>query len=191
MSKLTFKGFLRKYIRNLSYTDTCGLYQLAKEASTNNPRLCEPLFLYALFWNKEDVLLKATKNDKLRQEYTNHLTNNKSEVLMQELISGTSLLPERYNRIYQSYLAIRDKTKSENHTKLLMHNRIIKLQQDKNVTTYRLYKDMKLNHGNLTAFLKHADCQKISLENVRKTLAYLESYPAALSTHAAQPLEPK
>ena len=187
MIRVTFKGYLKKYVRALSHTDTCGLYQLAKEAATDNPRLREPLLLYALFWGKEKVLLRATKDAKLRYEYENHLAIHNSETMMQELINGTSSLPERYTRVYQSYLTVRNKTVNENHTKLLMRNRILTLQQEKNVSTYRIYKDMKLNHGNLSAYIKHGDCQKVSLDKARKTLDYLEAYPITATINDTNP----
>ena len=176
MRQLTFKGYLRQYVRALSYAKTNGLYRLAHEAATNNPRLREPLLLYALFWNKAEVLLKATKDRKLYLEYTHYLTTYDVYSMEKALINGDSSLPERLTRVYQSYLVARKKVQNENHTKLLMRNRILKLQKEKNVSTYRLFKDLNLNHGNITAFLKHGDCSKLSLDKARSTLSYLEAF---------------
>ena len=178
MRQLTFKGYLHQYVRTLSNAKTNGLYQLAYEAATNNPRLREPLLLYALFSNKEEVLLKAIKDNKLYLEYTYYLEKYNAQTMEQALINCDNTLPERLTRVYQSYLVIRNKVQNENHTKLLMHNRILKLQKEKRVSTYRIFTDLNLNHGNVNAFLKHGDCSKLSLAKVRSTLEYLESFPA-------------
>ena len=60
MRELTFRGFLTQYVKQLSAQETNSLYKLAAEASSNNPRLREPLFLYAVYSQKQDVLLQAT-----------------------------------------------------------------------------------------------------------------------------------
>jgi hypothetical protein len=46
------------------------MYKLAAEAGSSNPRLREPLFLYALYTQKEKVLLQATKEPTLHMEFT-------------------------------------------------------------------------------------------------------------------------
>ena len=176
MRELTFKGYLRQYVNALSYKKTNGLYPLAREASSNNPRLREPLLLYALFSNKSGVLLKATKDKTLLSEYTDILSRYDVLAIEKALINGESFLPERYLRVYKSYLVASNKVQNENHTKLLIINRIKELQKEKNISTYRIYKDLNINHGNLTAFIKHADCTKLSLEKARSTLKYVEAF---------------
>ena len=59
MRKLTFKGFLTQYVKNLSYSNTLDIKRLAKEATTSNLRLCAPLVLYALSSSKKDQLLNV------------------------------------------------------------------------------------------------------------------------------------
>lgn len=44
------------------------------------------------------------------------------------------------------------------------------------VSNYRIYTDLKLNPGNLNAWLKHGDSSKVSLYTARKTLQYMENY---------------
>ena len=48
MRELTFEGFLRRYVRELSAQDTLDVSKLAQEAQQEKPRLREPLFLYAM-----------------------------------------------------------------------------------------------------------------------------------------------
>lgn len=46
MRRLTFKGFLESYVMELSYMGTCSISKLVNELD-DNPRLREPLLLYA------------------------------------------------------------------------------------------------------------------------------------------------
>lgn len=49
MRELTFRGFLAQYVKQLSAEKTNSLYKLAAEAGSSNPRLREPLLLYAVY----------------------------------------------------------------------------------------------------------------------------------------------
>ena len=57
MRKLTFEGFLKQYVADLSGVQTASIHKLA-DCSQDNPRLKEPLFLYALAFDKVDWLLR-------------------------------------------------------------------------------------------------------------------------------------
>ena len=67
--------------------------------------------------------------------------------------------------------------RADNHTKELMRKKVKRLQEKNGVTNYRIYTDLKLNPGNLNAWLKHGDSEKVSLETARMTLRYVESVP--------------
>ena len=53
---LTFKGFVTKYLKELSQTNALNLKTLAREAEDGNYRLAAPLVLYALATEKKDAL---------------------------------------------------------------------------------------------------------------------------------------
>ena len=50
--------------------------------------------------------------------------------------------------------------------------------QKKKLTNYRLYTDLKLNPGNVNAWLKHNDSSKMSLDCARQIYKYAKSYPS-------------
>ncbi len=54
MRKLTFEGFLKQYVAELSGVQTASIHRLAACLS-ENPRLKEPLFLYALAYDKVKI----------------------------------------------------------------------------------------------------------------------------------------
>jgi rhamnogalacturonyl hydrolase YesR len=172
--ELTFAGFLKQYVRSLSLYDTNGLYRLAAEAASHNPRLREPLFLYALFTGKEQVLLSATKTPELQREYAGLLERYARETMEQAMRENDFALPNGYAKVYRSYLSVKNGKQRDSYTKALMRNRIVRLQREKGISTYRVYTDLRLNHGNMNAFIKHGDCSKVSLEAARSAVSYLE-----------------
>ena len=171
MRKLTFSGFLTEYVRSLSKAGTTSVFVLAREAAGDNPRLREPLLLYALACGKKELLLRAAKRFGLESSYEPSLSVlGKHNV---EFILQKNLLPEGYQKVWRSYLAKKNSHYTDDETKELMRSRIIRLQKERNVTNYRLYTDLKMNPGNLNAWLKHGDGNKISLDRARDVLRYL------------------
>ena len=171
MRELTFSGFLTEYVRSLSKAGTASVFALAREAAGDNPRLREPLFLYALACGKKELLLRAAKRFGLEEFYKPALSVlSESDI---ETVFEKGLLPDGYKKVWRSYLAKKNSRCTDDETKELMRSRIIRLQKERNVTNYRLYTDLKMNPGNLNAWLKHGDGNKISLDRARDVLRYL------------------
>jgi len=175
MRKLMFKGFLKQYVVALSGHGSAGIYRLASEAAASNPRLREPLFLYALFCGKEDVLMLAAKDKGMQHEYAALLRRYDRHGMEQALLCKSPDLPERYARVYRSYAAIMEELQNNRHVKMLMRERIIKLKNEQKISTYRIYADLSLNHGNVNTYIKNGDCSKVSLKTARSILSYLEN----------------
>jgi hypothetical protein len=171
---MSFHGFLSRYVRSLSDEGRGGLYPLAREASGKTPRLREPLLLYALFSGKKDTLLKATRGLPIDEEYRMLLSCYDRETMEKALRNGDAALPREYRKIYRSYESVRNKAAADNHTKILIHARARRLQSEKQISNYRIYTDLGLNHGNLNAFLTNGDMTKVSLAVARRVLEYVE-----------------
>jgi hypothetical protein len=178
MRELTFKGFLTQYVKQLSKSDTNSLYKLAAEAGSDNPRLREPLLLYALYSGKQAVLLQAAKNPELHTEYHKMLTYS-AEEMTQLLESGAALLPTEYHKVWRSFQSQKNRGQADDHTKELMRQKVRRLQSQCGVSNYRIYTDLKLNPGNVNAWLKHGVADKVSLDTARRTLRYVEGYHSA------------
>lgn len=96
--------------------------------------------------------------------------------MMTELFEQASpKLPAEYHKVWRSYQSRRNKGQADEHTKELMRQKVKRLQAQKGVTNYRIYTDLKINPGNLNAWLKHGDGDKVSLETARRTLHYMEN----------------
>ena len=177
MRELTFAGFLKNYVRSLSMTNTNSLYKLAEEAWDRNPRLREPLLLYAVFTDKIEVLLRATKAPALYSDYQDLISKYDKVGFEAALRDTKSSVPGKYKKVWQSYLTKKNRLQNDNHTKELMRNKIVKLQKVKGVSNYRLYTDLGLNPGNFNSWLKYGETRKVSLDTARRTIKYLENMP--------------
>lgn len=56
---------------------------------------------------------------------------------------------------------------------MILSNR---LQKKKNCSNYRLYKDLKLNPGNVNSWLKHGDGSKVSYQTAQQIITYVMQY---------------
>ena len=91
MRKLTFEGFLKQYVVELSGVQTASVHKLA-DCMTENPRLKEPLYLYALAFDKVDLLLRYTVNRAVAAEYeqlSNRYSLAQMLLLLEKPVTGT------------------------------------------------------------------------------------------------------
>ena len=175
MRQLTFRGFLRRYLKVLSGKNGVNLRTLLSSAESDNLRLREPLLLYMMATDKKEQFLEFANGKEELSEMAAVASTYNWQNLEHALEVRDENLPIQLQKVYDSYLVKRDWKKGENHSKSLMWNRITKLQQEKSISNYRIYKDLNLNPGNTNAYLKHGDPSKLSLDTVRKALNYLEA----------------
>ena len=176
MRELTFRGFLTQYVKQLSKYNTNSLYKLADEASRDNARLREPLFLFALYSDKQMVLLQATKDQSLFAEYQEMVSLYSADQMTQLFEDNASVLPNEYHKVWRSFQSQKNRGQSDDHTKELMRLKVKRLQEQCGVSNYRIYTDLNLNPGNVNAWLKHGMADKVSLDTARRTLRYVEGY---------------
>lgn len=112
MRKLTFEGFLKQYVAELSGVQTASVHKLA-DCMAENPRLKEPLFLYALAFNKVELLLRYTANSTIAAEYEKLSNLYSLEQMLVLLEKQSSELPEGYLKVWRSYCSVRDADKAD------------------------------------------------------------------------------
>ncbi len=171
MRKLTFKGFLSQYVKNLSYSNTLDMKRLAKEATTSNLRLRAPLVLYALTSSKKDQLKDALSDCSNASEMIRMLDYFECSDLEPQL--GKDNVPEDYLKVWNSFLVARDAPKRDDDLKGAMRNKIRRVQAEKKCSNYRVYTDLKLNPGNINSWLKNGDSTKVSYQTAERVLSYL------------------
>ena len=172
--KLRFENFLKEYVRNLSF-GTVNIKKLIAECE-DFPKLREPLFLYAVFNGKLELLysvLEKTPNEELQylcDTYGSTLT-------IEQLEQQDENIPERLRRVWTSYVAIRDSAEADNYMKGLMRKKVLSLLEEKNVTVYRVCKDSDINRGRVYRWLNKGDMSAISCRSIAKILRYLDELP--------------
>ena len=170
MRELTFPGFLKEYVKELSFCNSTNLSKLINEFPTN-PRLREPVILYSIFTDKQDKLDQELNNDK---EFEDLISSYQKVDLINILSNTNNSLGIGYKKVWKSFLAKKNKPKNDYHTKELILRRVLEYKNVKKISNYRIYTDLKLNHGNINAWLKNSECDKVSLETARKILKYTE-----------------
>lgn len=171
MKNLTFPGFLKKYVMELSVRRTLSLSSLIEDVKNGNARLLEPLTLYAVFSGKGERYYKLISAAKLSDKT---LFFPSPSQLLNDLKEET--VPYNYVKVWKSYLSAADKQRTEDEIKSLVRSRVIQIQKEKSITNYRIYTALHLNPGNVNSWLKNGNEKKIALSTGRKILDYVEKY---------------
>lgn len=171
-SNLTFLGFLRQYVKELSGENTLSIKKLVA-CCDSFPKLREPLFLYTVFSGQLQTLrnaLQAEPNEPLQQ-----LCDSFGDVVTLEMLQQKNeILPERMYRVWTSYVSIRDRTTTENHLKELIRKKVLSSLSSKKVSVCRICKDLKLSQSNVSLWLNHGNPSAISYEKAEQALDYLD-----------------
>ena len=77
--------------------------------------------------------------------------------------------------------SVKGKAKRDERVKNMMAEKIKRLQEEKEVTTYRICKDLGLNNANVNHWLKNGCNGKVSMSTARRVLQYMDSYFAVQS----------
>lgn len=177
MRELTFEGFLRCYVQALSMHDTLNIRVLAEEAAKENPRLREPLVLYALLYGKDHLLCRAAVNTVFGELCAEWSKKYDRASLLEALENGGEL-PREFEKVWNSYKARRDRCKFNDEKKELIRNRVLSLCEEGRISRYRIYTDLNMNPGNVNAWLKHGNADKVSLSAAKEILNYVKEKTA-------------
>lgn len=173
MRKLSFKTFLLRTLKGLSSNGNTSPYKLAKELP-ENPRLLQPLCLYLLLtYNEQQRLNLFRRFPAIAQEFANQSLLRLPASDLEHSLDTMQDAEDGYHKLWCSYVSVRDRHQADNHTKMLMCRRVRELQTQKQISNYRIYRDLNLNAGNINAWLTHQDVSKVSLSTARRTLNYL------------------
>lgn len=174
MRRLTFKGFLESYVKHLAAEETVDLTRLAS-LLPREPRLAEPLVLWAAVTGRGARLAELLGERPLASE-ARAVERLAEKGLLEKALSAASpdLRPE-YAKAWRSYVSRRDAPSRDARLKLEARQRVLSLETEKNVTRYRMAKDLGLNPGNLYAFLVQGDARRLSLDKALRLVRYLEA----------------
>lgn len=174
MRKLTFKGFLRQYVKTLSFCDSLDIKRLASESVSTNPRLQAPLVLYAAASGKSDLLKKMLPPSDKTSDMLQNLSRFSQEHLETQLQNLD--LPKEYQKAWNSFLVAQKAPSRDNDLKSTMRQKILQLQGINSCTNYRIYTDLGLNPGNINSWLRNGDSRKVSYQTARIIMEYVLNY---------------
>lgn len=160
MRRLTYAGFLEKYICELSEIGTCSISKNIK-IIPSNPRVLEPLALYAVITNASEKVIK--KNAALLKECN----------IIKSCNGEYDRLPVAYQKVYKSYIYASSQKKRDDDTKKLMHKQICIMLNKKSISNYRLAKELSIDISNCNSFIKNCDCNRLSKVDVERMWRYL------------------
>lgn len=168
---LTFKGFLRDYVRELTLLDTDNLKKLLGAVSTESPAAAEALMAFAAIQGKADYLAKLAANTAFAGGYaafaaaTSGLAGEKVE---EYLASAES--PARYQKVWLAYLSKKRKIDSDRRVIGLMREKTLESLRASGTTVYSICKQLGLNAGNVYAYLNQGDVKKVSRATARRIM---------------------
>jgi len=178
MRRPTLERWIKRQILSLAKTESFNMRKLAASAQDENPRLAEPLLLYAYATGKTERLLSFVWKGDLRCSYEDALNAIAGRDLTDTALNRRSVdgLTREYRKFLTSYRIAYRKPESNNESKQLRWERSRTLQLQKGVSTAEIYQSLGLNAGNVNAYLKHGALDRISLQNATDIMKYLFAY---------------
>lgn len=168
MKKKTFYSFLTQYVKEMNNSHSLSLFKNELE-SQKNVRLKSLFGFYLLFTPKaQDVLLmKPNRFPTLQKQYYEYRDKYHGANLtnLNEYVRALDPFDE-LRKLFQSYDNLIHK--HDLFMKMDYRNKIMILQEEKNITNYKIYTSLNFNIGNTNDFLKNNHLEKLSLEKIRK-----------------------
>ncbi len=176
MKRTTFKRFLSNYAKDMSHEHSLSLFKNEKYVQ-NNVRLLT-VYSFYVFFNEEVTQTLLNKKDKLPtlfKMYTqlNDKYGNLTYANVDKMVNNLDDFDE-LSQLYRSYTNLY--VKKNDMLKKVYYQKIRKTQEEKQISNYRIYTDLKMNHGNTNDFLKNANFDKLSYKNIKSIYQYVSSF---------------
>lgn len=76
-------------------------------------------------------------------------------------------------KVWNSFQVRRNRPQNDDALEAAMREKILQLQKAKSCSNYRLYRDLKLNTGNINSWLKNGDSSKVSYQTAQRIITYV------------------
>ncbi len=88
-------------------------------------------------------------------------------------LCAKSELPNRYANVWRAYRAVKEKPAADRRVNALMRKKTLEALEESGVTRYGLCRALRLNKGNVYAYLA-GDDSKVSRKTARRIMEYAE-----------------
>jgi hypothetical protein len=173
MRRPNFIGWVSRELKYLSGEDTLNLRRLTWLAQTSVPRLRERVVLYAIATNRTEKLRGYIYDEALLSELgvvEETLQNCDFNRINNADLNG---IPERYTKAIKSYHAAYNKITVRNNSKQMRWKKTVLLQKMKCISNADIYHDLGLDAGNINAYLKNGDIDRVSLSTATDIMNHL------------------
>lgn len=176
MKHTTFKRFLSNYAKDMNRENSLSLFKNEKY-SQDNVRLLTVFSFYVFFNNEvtQTLLRNKEKLPTLYNMYTKFYDKYRNLTYdnVDKVVNNFDEFDE-LKKLYKSYTNLY--VNKYDMVKKAYHQKIRQIQKEKQISNYRIYTDLKINHGNTNDFLKNANYDKLSQKNIKSIYHYVTSF---------------
>jgi len=178
MRRPSFKGWVSRELKHLSGENTLNLRRLAYLAQGPTPRLRERLILYAIATGQTDKLKNLLYDELMMSELTALEQALRAIDIDNPNEMQQASLPIRYEKAINSFAAAYHAIDTKNESKRLRWERTVRLQKEKGVSNAEIYHALGVNAGNVNAYLKNGDIDRVTLDTATSIMKYLFAAPS-------------
>lgn len=170
----SFRGFLSKYCKELTGSNTTSIKKLFHLADSEYPRAYEPLLLLAISDNRVPYLLKQAQGSSVLPRYEELL--NAWEKSKQPLEAYLETLSEdnRFRRPLSAWQAEQARLKDDRKVLAQIAKSLSDILNAKHITRATACKLAQVNKGNFYAFLK-GDPSKLSRKTAMRIYRQIDA----------------
>lgn len=150
---LTFKGFLKIYLRELTGGDTLSLRRLSDSVLTSSPSAEEALWCYSAASGSLDRLCRITAGTGVGARYARMTSWYRGEPLGEFLRKAGG----RYAKVWQAYLQAKDPEAGMRAAAAALRPKVTALLAERGVTAYDALGRAGINRGNGYAWIRGDD----------------------------------
>jgi hypothetical protein len=173
MRRFTLKGWLARELKYLSGEETLNLRRLAYLAQGPCPRLWERLVLYTVVKGQAKQLRAYLYDERLIEKFEAVNFTLSGANLNDPESWDTDALPERYKKALSSFRSAYHSIDTRNKSKRLRWQKTIQLQRQKGVSNAEIYQALGFDAGNINAYLKHGDIDRVTLDAATDIMKYV------------------
>ena len=170
MRELTFKSYLRRELKEISYCKSLDISELVSEIANGHNEISETLMLYCIFYDKVSALQKAVAKTP---------GFNKDCMLLKatekELSSSKSAIPSNFKNVYADYMKQKVANKNSHEYKETLRKKILTLNKKYKYPIRKLGLLVEIDPSNLNAFLKNKEYSKVSPDKLEKIVDFLKN----------------
>lgn len=175
MRTKTFMSFLKDYVKDMNPEQSLSLFKNEKYVRSDSRLL--NVYGFYVFFNQNVTKTLLDKKDKLPLLYKKYLSYaSKYKGFTNDNLSKKVESLDPFDELKQLYTSYYNLEVNKNFVlKKFYYNRIVDVKNKKNISNYRIYTDLNLNHGNTNEFFKNKKFEKLSLNNIKKIMNYVLS----------------